>query len=217
MGGPGQKKIGDPTYRDIGSLGALKKKESKTVKTLVTMRFDGKDYYVFEKNCTACPSQAGGFWKFINGDGQEVEMEVSEDEEEEQEEKEEEQKEDVKEQKVEEGNDDDDEGGDDEGPPVYNPSPYTPLQVAEEKEKLTAKGFDWVLGSQTVDPSSDRPRHKARTTMDQKFDIDPTLFVLPFLPLFIFIYLCQLHNNSSRLALSVPLFFLNYGMKSQRD
>eukprot|EP00808_Paulinella_micropora_P029222 g60287.t1 len=89
-------------------------------------------------------------------------MEVSEDEEEEQEEQEQEQKEDEKEQKVEEENDDDEEGGDDEGPPVYNPSPYTPLQ--------------------TVDPSSDRPRHKARSTMDQKFDIDPTLHFLYFFP-----------------------------------
>eukprot|EP00808_Paulinella_micropora_P023115 g67261.t1 len=93
--------------------------------------------------------------------GEEVEMEVSEDEEEEQEQQEQEQKEDEKEQKVEEENDDDEEGGDDEGPPVYNPSPYTPLQVADEKAKLTSKGFDWVLGPQTVDPSSDRPRHKA--------------------------------------------------------
>eukprot|EP00808_Paulinella_micropora_P013800 g39732.t1 len=89
-------------------------------------------------------------------------MEVSEDEEEEQEEQEQEQKEDEKEQKVEEENDDDEEGGDDEGPPVYNPSPYTPLQ--------------------TVDPSSDRPRHKARSTMDQKFDIDPTLHFMHFFP-----------------------------------
>ena len=41
-----KKKFGDPTYRDIGALGTLKKKESKTVKTLVTMRFDEKNYYV---------------------------------------------------------------------------------------------------------------------------------------------------------------------------
>lgn len=170
-----KKKFGDPAYMDIMALGRLKKPETKTQKALITMRFDEKDYFLSIKSCQPCPSQAGGSCKFMNEDGEEVEMEISEEEEEELEDKQEDQKEEKKQQVPEEENDENEEGGEDEVPPAYNPSPYTPQQVAEEKAKLSAKGFHWVLGPQTVDWSSDRPLHKARTTMDPKFDISPLL------------------------------------------
>jgi len=182
-----KKKFGESKYKDIRALGVLKEKETKQKKALITMRFDSKDYYEFTKHLKPEPAHEGSNLCFMNGEGEEVVMDVSSDEEDSAEDQpggQEEEKQ-VAVQEVE--NEEDEEGGDEEYLPSYNPSPFSEEQVQIEREKLLSKGFEWKVGPQAVDWGADRPRHKAKTTMDEKNDRDPLSYALLSLLLFCFL------------------------------